>query len=769
MYARQYQLGKEPTREETHLLDSGRRLKKLNFRKAPWPEIQSELRKADWEPMLALAKESPTKAHNYFMDTLIPILETLVPVKLPRMKGKSSIEKKRNSLWRRLTKIKKKIETTSTISKLSKLLQDKWDLEMLIKSEYAAIYRMEEENMKDNPKSFFSFAKSRQKTRSRIGPFLDPSTGSPNPNPDFAASVLSDQYSSVFVQTRPEWVVKNVKDFFDDEAGDDILADIDFTEYDVDIACQELSLSSAPGADGVPALLLKTCRKELKKPLHIIWRASMDHGQIPPDLLLVLVSPVHKGGSRGAPKNYRPVALTSHITKVFERVVRKKLVSHLENNNLLPDGQHGFRALRSTLTQLLSYWDTLLDNMESGKGVDVIYTDFSKAFDTVETGVLLHELKECGVVGKVGCWLASFLDSETRKQAVVVDGRVSPLTSVLSGVPQGTVLGPVLFLIHIRNISTNLSEATSASSFADDTRIQRGVSATEDFSDLQADLQLVYSWAEKVNMKFNSDKFECIRYWADPTNAPPFNYLAPDNNPIKVKSDLRDLGVQLSNNLNFNVQIENTVAAGSKLVGWGLRTFWGRGRSVMLTLLKSLVQPKLDYCSQLWSPADQTSINKIESVQKHLVDRIKDRRLDGLSYWERLKELRLYSQERRRERYQVIFLWKISQGMVSGYTVDFSYSGRRGRSVIPKPVVRSAPSMVRTARERTLGVRGAAIFNLLPEQLRSMNSDHIDVFKNHLDVLLTSVPDQPTVTGLGRAALTNSLLDQLPSFYNQTI
>ena len=147
--------------------------------------------------------------------------------------------------------------------------------------------------------------------------------------------------------------------------------------------------------------------------------------------------------------------------------------------------------------------------------------------------------------------------------------------------------------------------------------------------------------------------------------------------PIEVKSDLRDLGVQLSNNLSFTVHIENTVAAGSKLVGWGLRTFWGRGRYVMLTLLKSLVQPKLDYCSQLWSPADQAAINKIESVQRHFVDRIKDRRLDGLSYWEKIKELRLYSQERRRERYQVIFLWKISQGMVSGYHVDFVHSDRR--------------------------------------------------------------------------------------------
>ena len=643
---------------------------------------------------------------------------------------------------------------------------------MEIKAEYAALNRAEEDqavsNMKENPKSFFSFAKSRQKTRSRIGPFIDPSTGSPNPDPDFAASVLSEQYRSVFVEPRQEWLVSNVDEFFATASANNVLTDIDFSEFDIDIACRELTSSSAAGADGVPALLLKTCRKELKKPLYVIWRASLDHGQIPPDLLLVLVSPVHKGGCRGAPKNYRPVALTSHITKVFERVVRKALVSHLEQHNLLPDGQHGFRALRSTLTQLLSYWDTLLSDMETGNGVDVIYTDFSKAFDTVETGVLLHELKECGVMGKVGCWLASFLDPKTRKQSVAVDGRVSPLTPVVSGVPQGTVLGPVLFLVHIRNISEELSDATSATSFADDTRVQRGISSADDCSDLQDDLQRVYSWADKVNMKFNSGKFECIRYWADPSKAPNFEYLAPDKKPIQVKSELRDLGVQLSNDLSFSVHIENTVTAGSILVGWGLRTFLSRSRSVMLTLMKSLVQPKLDYCSQLWSPADQTSINKLESVQRHLVNRIKDRRLDGLNYWDKLKELRLYSQERRRERYQVIFLWKISQRMVSGYSVDFSHDGRRGRSIVPKTIVRSAPTMVRNAREHSLGVRGAGIFNLLPEKLRSMNTEHVDLFKNHLDIFLSSIPDQPTVTGLGRAALTNSLLDQLPTFYQQT-
>ena len=407
--------------------------------------------------------------------------------------------------------------------------------------------------------------------------------------------------------------------------------------------------------------------------------------------------------------------------------------------------------------------------MEIGKGFDVIYTDFSKAFDTVETGVLLHELKHCGVKGKVGCWLFSFMDSKSRLQSVAVNERVSHPTPVLSGVPQGTVLGPVLFLVHIRNISRDLSEGTSASSFADDTRVQRGISSDSDCAILQADLQVIYSWANQVNMSFNSDKFECLRYWADPDKAPTFNYLAPDSQPIEVKSDLRDLGVRISSNLSFDIHIENTVTAASKLVGWGLRTFAGRSRLVILTLLKSLVQPKLDYCSQLWSPSDQTSINRIESVQRNLVDRIQDGRLLGLNYWDKLSELHLYSQERRRERYQVIFLWKISQGMVSGYNIDFTHTmGRRGRSIIPKAVVRAAPSAVRNARERSLGVRGARIFNLLPEQIRSMNTDHIEMFKNHLDVFQSSIPDQPTMTGLGRAAESNSLLHQLPLFYSMT-
>ena len=450
---------------------------------------------------------------------------------------------------------------------------------------------------------------------------------------------------------------------------------------------------------------------------------------------------------------------------MFERVVRRVLVKHLEENDLLPSGQHGFRAFRSTLTQLLSYWDTILGELEQGNGVDVIYTDFSKAFDKVETGVLIHKLKECGISGKVGCWIAAFLDSSSRQQAVVVDGRVSPLTPVVSGVPQGTVLGPVLFLIHICDIANGLSDRTTASSFADDTRVQRGIHSPEDCSILQADLQTIYSWASDVNMHFNSDKFECMRLWPNPTNTPEFKYMGPDGEEIEVKQSLKDLGVHLSSDLSFKLQVEKTVSSASKMAGWGLRTFRRRSLSTLKTIWKSLVQPKLDYCSQFWSPGDQESINRLESVQRHFFSNVSGNGVQDLNYWDKLTEFKISSQERRRDRYMLIFIWKISQGLVKGYSVDFtSVLGRRGRTALPHDVIQSSSASVKKARESSLGVKGAKMFNLLPSSIRNTNSANVDVFKNALDEFLSKVPDQPTVAGQGRAAESNCLLHQVPLF-----
>ena len=444
---------------------------------------------------------------------------------------------------------------------------------------------------------------------------------------------------------------------------------------------------------------------------------------------------------------------------MFERVLRKALVRHIDKNDLLPTGQHGSRALRSTLTQLLSHWDTVLDGLEHGSGVDCIYLDFSKAFDKVETGVLLHKLRDAKILGKTGRWLAAFLDLSQRQQAVAVDGAISDLSPVISGVPQGTVLGPVLFLLHIADIANNVSVGTTTNSYVDDTRVQRSISdVSQDCKGLQEDLETIYSWAERVNMTFNSDKFECVRYW--PGGSPPdTQYLSPDMTIIEQKDHLRDLGVEMSSDLTFSDHIGNVVTSASSMVGWAMRTFKRRSRATMMTIWKSLIQPKLDYCSQLWSPSDQASIASLEKVQRNFTSMIVG--MEGKDYIDRLVSLKMYSQERRRERYQVIFIWKIAQGLVQGYNLEFSDSERRGRMVVPHPVHRQACSAVRQAREATLGVKGAKIFNLLPVWLRTINGVSVDIFKSELDKFLCGVPDQPTCAGRQRAATTNSLLDQL--------
>ena len=283
-----------------------------------------------------------------------------------------------------------------------------------------------------------------------------------------------------------------------------------------------------------------------------------------------------------------------------------------------------------------------------------------------------------------------------------------------------------------------------------------------DCEHLQADLQSVYGWAENVNMMFNSGKFEWVRYSVDMDSAPPFQYTAPDQSHIELKDSLRDLGVRLSSNLSFSMQVEKVVTTASQMVGWGMRTFRSRSSFLLLTLFKSLVQPHLDYCNQLWSPTSQELINRIEQVQRSLVSRISDSRW---GYWQKLTALRLYSQERRRERYMIIFVWKISQGLVSGYTIPFtSCSNRTGRKAVPAPNPQSAAAAVRRARAGTLAVRGAQLFNALPASIRNNNHGDVLMFKNHLDLYLQEIPDQPTMAGLVRGAQTNSLLHQIPVY-----
>jgi hypothetical protein len=286
------------------------------------------------------------------------------------------------------------------------------------------------------------------------------------------------------------------------------LENIEFGPEDMEISIKELATFSAPGPDGIPAGLLKKCAGALKAPLTMLWKASITEGIIPEGFKVGLITPIHKGGPRDRPQNYRPVTLTSHVIKVFEKVVVRRLVRYMEEADLYNNGQHGFRRNRSCLSQLLEHHHRLVAQLEEGAGVDVVYLDFAKAFDKVDHGVLFRKLRLLGVGGSLLRWIHNFLTD--RVQAVAIGNSKSREARVKSGVPQGSVLGPILFLIHIADIDSELTHA-STSSFADDTRVLMKITDGLDCERLQDDLSSIYDWALVNNMQFNGIKFEVMR------------------------------------------------------------------------------------------------------------------------------------------------------------------------------------------------------------------------------------------------------------------
>ena len=221
----------------------------------------------------------------------------------------------------------------------------------------------------------------------------------------------------------------------------------------------------------------------------------------------------------------------------------------------------------------------------------------------------------------------------------------------------------------------------------------------------------------------------------------------------------------LSSDLTFTHHIKKVVKTCRKQSGFIFRTFRTRSRGTMMTLWTSMIQSRLDYCSQLYSPNSEGEIKLLEDVQRSFTSRISG--MGDKNYRERLQELRLYSQERRRERYAIIFIWKIAMGLVDGYQLSITSHNRRGRLCEVKTIPHSAPTPVQRAVEASLAVKGAKLFNLVPKEIRNIDSKKINVFKRELDKFLTDIPDEPTVEGQGRDAQTNSLLHQIPIHFHQ--
>jgi hypothetical protein len=482
---------------------------------------------------------------------------------------------------------------------------------------------------------------------------------------------------------------------------------------------KKLVVNKAPGVDSLMPRVLVEAAKCISKPMCVIFESSLREGFVPNDWRRANVTAIYKKGPKDNPGNYRTVSLTSQVCKVMESILKDSITDHLYKYNLIMKTQHGFMKRKSCLTNLLEFLQFTSCQVDKGEAVDAIYLDFQKAFDRVPHKRLLMKIKAHGIVGTIANWIAGWLSD--REQRVVLNQKTSEWINVLSGVPQGSVLGPLLFVIYINDIDHSVINRLLK--FADDTKVYGVVSSNEQIDSLRADLVSLGKWSEDWLMLFNVEKCKVMHFGKNNMNAS----YSMGGVVLDVVKEEKDLGVIIQDDLKVSKQCTKAVTTANKILGMISRAFVYRSRDIVLQLYKALVRPHLEYCIQAWRPHLQKDINLLEKVQRRATKMVDA--LRKYSYEDRLKNLGLTSLETRRLRGDLIEVFKICKGFEDVSLNDFfkmQLNNLRGHDYkIFKTRFRTDCGKFAFAN------RVINEWNLLTEDI--IACDSVDNFKNKLD------------------------------------
>jgi hypothetical protein len=594
---------------------------------------------------------------NEFKSGVNNIIDTHIPSKMSTSRfNQAWINRKVKRLCRQKNRSYRKAKTTNKAADWRRYQHLKRACRNLCRETYNNYIRdIISPDLGSNPKKFWSFVKSKRTDSSGVAP-LKNKDGLIYSDSTTKANILNDQFSSVFNKNEDVSSIPSKGPSPHRE-----MPHIMVSTEGVIKLLKGLNPHKATGPDCIPARFLKETAESIAPSLATLFQASIDQGVTPSDWGKANVVPLFKKGDKSKASNYRPVSLTSICCKVLEHIVHSAIMNHFEELNLLTDYQHGFRKKRSCESQLIITLQDLASSLSNSEQVDVILLDFSKAFDKVAHQRLLYKLDYYGVRGPVNQWIRNFLGGRT--QIVTLDGTTSRPADVQSGVPQGTVLGPLLFLAYINDLPECITSGTHARLFADDCVLYRTIKSESDAQVLQKDLDQLQQWEADWLMEFHPEKCQLLRV----TNKrkPIGATYSIHQHALEQTETAKYLGVTLHEKLSWNSHIHTITKKANNTTAFLQRNLNHAPKEIKARCYLTLVRPTLEYASSVWSPHTDKNIKKLEASQRRAARYVHQDYRRTSSVTSMVKDLQWQPLQQRRNQARAVMMYRIVHNLVA--------------------------------------------------------------------------------------------------------